>query len=566
MGVLERLNVGIVGAVGRGGSFRTGFEANGAHIHAVCDVQADRLDECAHQLGADEKYVDCAEMLEESDLDAVVIGTPMHLHMPQSIMALEKDLHVLSEVPAGVSIEECRSLMTACQRSKGTYMMAENFIYIKTNVLVKELVRQGLFGEVYYAEGEYLHELKELNEKTPWRRKWQTGIDGITYGTHSLGPILQWMQGDRVARVCCQGSGRNYRDTRGDPYHQDTSVMLCKTAKGALVKIRVDMVSDRPHAMTNYQLQGTDGVYESSRGGPTDRAKIWLRALSREVAWFDVESLVRLDDFSNKHLPEMWRNPPAEALHAGHGGGDYFEVQDFVRAVKGEAPCPVGIHEAMDMTLPGLVSQQSIAQGGAWLDVPDSRTWVSGQSEGQLHMIWPRRRVDSPPAPAVPEGYLLRCYTDADRAGYLELMRRAGFEGWDQKKVSELLQKVLPDGFFVVEYRQTGGIVATATALHSPRALHPCGGELGWVAADPAHRGKGLGLAVCAAATARLIRAGYKNIYLRTDDLRVPAIKTYLKLGYEPLLCAEGMVARWQRLYEQLGLAVPEGGFTQYAI
>jgi hypothetical protein len=63
------------------------------------------------------------------------------------------------------------------------------------------------------------------------------------------------------------------------------------------------------------------------------------------------------------------------ARKAGHGGGDYFEIVDFVNAVTGKAPCPIGIHEAMDMTLPGLVSQQSIAQGGAWLTVPDSRQW-----------------------------------------------------------------------------------------------------------------------------------------------------------------------------------------------
>jgi hypothetical protein len=74
-------------------------------------------------------------------------------------------------------------------------------------------------------------------------------------------------------------------------------------------------------------------------------------------------------------MPEMWRNPPKEALKAGHGGGDYFEVFDFVRSIVDGAPCPIGIDEAMDMTLPGLVSQASIAQGGAWLDVPDSRAW-----------------------------------------------------------------------------------------------------------------------------------------------------------------------------------------------
>jgi len=312
---------------------------------------------------------------DDVEIDAVIIGTPMQFHAPQAIQALERGIGVLCEVTAGVSIDECRQLVAACKKSKAAYMMAENYAYIKNNVLVRELVRQGLFGTVYYAEGEYLHELKGLNEITTWRRKWRTGIEGCTYGTHSLGPILQWMSGDRVVRVCCEGSGHHHKDPRGADYAQDTAVMLCKTARGALVKIRVDMLSDRPHAMANYQLQGTDGCYESGRDGPVDRAKIWLRTLSEKVVWHDVQSLIDNDELSAKFLPESWRNPPPEALRAGHGGGDFFEVGDFFRAVRGEAPAPFGIHESMDATLPGLISQQSIENGGAWLDVPDSRKW-----------------------------------------------------------------------------------------------------------------------------------------------------------------------------------------------
>ncbi len=550
---LEKLNVGIVGAAGRGRSFKAGLEAAGARIRAVCDIRADRLDGCARLLGADEKYSDYADMLEKSDIDAVVVGTPMQFHVPQSILALEKGLHVLSEVPAGVSIEECRKLVEACGRSNAVYMMAENCTYIKTNVLVKELARQGLFGQVYYAEGEYLHELKELNELTPWRRRWQTGIDGITYGTHSLGPILQWMPGDRVVRVCCEGSGKHYRDPRDEYYHQDTSVMLCKTARGALIKIRVDMVSDRPHAMTNYQLQGTDGVYESSRGGPCDRGKIWLRALSGEIRWHDLDALLALDELADKYLPEMWRRPPPEALRAGHGGGDYFEVLDFINAIQGKAPCPIGIHQAMDMTLPGLVSQQSIAEGGKWLPVPDSREWVTARPEAQLKMVWPERLLDRPPAPKLPNDYYLRGYTDMDESRYLALMKKAGFEGWNRERLTKVLKNVLPGGFFVVQHGPSGFIVAAAMAVDRPTEEHPRAGELGWVAGDPEHKGKGLGLAVSAAATARLIQAGYRHIYLLSDDWRLPAMKTYLKLGYEPVMYREDMADRWQKVLAKLG-------------
>jgi len=371
MPVSQKLNVGIVGAAGRGAGFRQALEASGrVRIHAVCDIQQDKLEEARVRLGATEKYVDYDEMLAKSELDAVVIGTPMPLHAPQSVAALRAGLHVLSEVPAGVSIEECRELVQACKQSEAVYMMAENYTYTRPNVLVRGLVKEGLFGDVYYAEGEYIHELKALNEVTRWRRRWQTGINGITYPTHSLGPILQWFEGQRVTRVCCAGSGHHYRDPRGEFYeNEDSCVMLCRMSGGGLVKIRVDMLSERPHAMTNYQLQGTAGSYESARR-PGEKNNIWLRALHGEPhQWHDLEEL------ADRYMPPMWRQPPEEARKAGHGGGDYFEVLDWLGSILEGRPCPIGVHEAMDMTLPGLVSQHSILQDGAWLEVPDSRAW-----------------------------------------------------------------------------------------------------------------------------------------------------------------------------------------------
>ena len=371
MGKLDNLNIGVVGAAGRGASFRSAFDAHPiTNIHAVCDIREELLPEAAAKLGATETYADYEEMLEKSSVDAVVIGTPMAFHAPQAIAALKRDVHVLSEVTAAVSIEESRELVAAASASKAVYMMAENYTYRKSNALVKELVKNGLFGEVYYGEGEYLHELKGLNEITTWRRKWQTGIDGITYGTHSLGPILQWMAGDRVVRVCCEGSGHHYLDPRGDAYeNQDACVMLAKTRKEGLIKIRVDMLSDRPHAMTNYSLQGTKGCYESARSRG-ERDRIWLADLCEDKnEWMD------LADLEEEHMPEIWREPTEAAQKAGHGGGDYFEVLDFVNTIVEGTPCPIGIHEAMDMTLPGLMSQASVAQGGAWMDVPDSRDW-----------------------------------------------------------------------------------------------------------------------------------------------------------------------------------------------
>ena len=78
--------------------------------------------------------------------------------------------------------------------------------------------------------------------------------------------------------------------------------------------------------------------------------------------------------------------------------------------------------------------------------------------------------------------------------------------------------------------------------------------ELGWVAVAPAHQKKGLGRAVCLAVLAFMREQGYERCYLTTDDPRLPAIKSYLGMGFSPALEHESHPERWATVCEGLGL------------
>lgn len=313
----DRVEVGIVGAAGRGRGFFSAFRNNPRTvITSLCDINLESLRKTAAESGLENcrLFENYEEMLDSASINAVMIGTPMHLHVPQAIMALERGIHVLSEVPVGVSIEECRQLVEAKKRSKATYMMAENYCYIRSNVLVGEIAKAGLFGELYFGEGEYIHELKGLNEITKWRRRWQTGVNGNTYPTHSLGPVYQWFGERRVVEVCCYGTGHHYRDPRGDLYeNEDSTFTACKLECGGLINLRLDMLSNRPANCAYYSLQGTKGCYEAPRGFG-DKHKIFLMDRHEWETWYDLEEL------AEEFLPERWLNPPKEALESGHWG------------------------------------------------------------------------------------------------------------------------------------------------------------------------------------------------------------------------------------------------------
>lgn len=365
----ERLRVGIVGP--RGLAYASGFRAlPGVELVALCDINADVVREQAarHEIG--QTFTRLENML--NAVDAIVLATPMHLHVPQAIVALNAGKHVLSEVTAAVTLEECWRLLDAVQASGKTYMMAENYCYQRDNVLVRELVRNGLFGDVYFGEGEYLHEVRSYHHSPDgdptWRAFWQVGQRGCTYGTHSLGPVMQWFAArdpnERVARVSCFGSGIH---TAPEHPHDDTCLMLCQLQSGKLVKVRLDMLSNRPNQATYYALQGTTGVYEASRveGAP---GQVWFgeNKPGEHRQWRP------LSDFADR-LPDFWRDPPPEARQAGHGGGDFFVVRDFVEAVQAQSPPPIDIFTSLEWTAAGLCSQISIENGGVPIVVPNFR-------------------------------------------------------------------------------------------------------------------------------------------------------------------------------------------------
>ena len=94
---MSPINIGIVGAAGRGKSFKNACAASGRlNIQAVCDTDAANLETVRATLGAPQKFLDYGELLDKADVQAVIIATPMQFHAPMAIAALQRDIHVLS--------------------------------------------------------------------------------------------------------------------------------------------------------------------------------------------------------------------------------------------------------------------------------------------------------------------------------------------------------------------------------------------------------------------------------------------------------------------------------------
>jgi predicted dehydrogenase len=372
----DKIRVGIAGA--RGLVYMPGFlDMPGVEVTALCELNPDILQTKADAFGIPNRYRIYEDMLDASVVDAVFLATPMQLHVPQSLAALAAGKHCLSEVIAATTMDELFWLKEAAEKSDKVYMLCENYCYRPDAVLIRKMVEQGRFGEIYYAESEYVEDIKSWlvypNGKPSWRQYWQVGKRGAFYPTHCLGPIMKWFAGDSIDEVSCFGVGPftdpNYRQ-------EDSSTAMIRLKSGKLISVRVDVMSNRPNQIIYYVLQGTRGAVETGRGIPSNKGpdKVYFTdgqvRVSRGIDW---EDLWKYSDL----LPDEYRNMPAAARKlAANGdynccGGDYFVVQDFIRACRGEILSPVNVYEACEWSAVAILSELSAQNNGRAMKMPD---------------------------------------------------------------------------------------------------------------------------------------------------------------------------------------------------
>jgi len=372
------IRFGIIGAghvgvgTARGDSFIRSLETvPEARVAAICDVSRENADRAAAMADA-QAFTDLEPFL-ESGLDAVIVCTPIRFHAEQAAAALARGIHVLSEVPAVNTLDAARQLADAAEASSAHYMLAENYRYLDEVELVKRMVDDGCFGELYYGEGAYIHDCRELwrdaGGAPTWRGQTGTGIGLGVYCTHSLGPLLYFFE-DRVTQVAALANETSrVAPGRGGMFNYK---MLMRTARGATLEVRVDTVSPRPHAASYYALQGSKGSYEGERG-LGDEAKVWLESEHEpsrcgESAWWH-----HLMGYAERYIPERLA-VGEEARAGGHGTTEYWMLKDFLAAVERDGTPAIDVYRALDYTVPGICAIESVAQSGAAVPVPDFRT------------------------------------------------------------------------------------------------------------------------------------------------------------------------------------------------
>lgn len=161
------------------------------------------------------------------------------------------------------------------------------------------------------------------------------------------------------------------------------------------------------------------------------------------------------------------------------------------------------------------------------------------------------RNMDSLPDICMPEGYALRTYVPGDEDAWARIMT-TGIGEWTADMCHEELTakpQFIPEGlFFAVKDGETIGS-ACAWRTSADETRH---GYIHMVCVLPEHRGLQLGYLLTLAVLRYLRDHGFQDACLDTDDWRVPAIKAYLRLGFEPHYYDDSHRDRWQAIADKI--------------
>ncbi len=367
----RKINVAIAG-LGFGAEFIPIYQQHpGANLVAICQRTRSRLDEIGDAFGIQKRYADYDEMLQDDEIDAVHINTPIPDHGAQSIKALKAGKHVACTVPMATTVEECEEIVRLCKEKGLTYMMMETVVYSREFLYMKELYDKGELGKVQFLKASHQQDMDG------WPGYWP-GLPPMYYATHCVGPVLGLLRSE-AEYVSCFGSGTIREEMHrfyGSPYAVETTQIKLRNSdlSAHVYRSLFDVARQYRESFEVYgSLKSVEwpliegkplGVHTAKKPEPEIPEEVecpdFAKLLPEEIRRFTTKGVYDADE--HQHL--------SFAQGGGHGGSHPHLVHAFVKALQeGSDPYPNAVQSA-NITCVGILAHESAKQGGRIIPLP----------------------------------------------------------------------------------------------------------------------------------------------------------------------------------------------------
>jgi myo-inositol 2-dehydrogenase / D-chiro-inositol 1-dehydrogenase len=207
----DTVRVAFIG-VGNRGSYLLQHMKNvpGIRVVALCDLNAETLAKAAAATPGADTVSDYHKLLDRSDIDAIVIATPVDTHKQIAIAALDSAKHVYSEKPMALNPEECRSILTAAKSAKGIYQAGFQLRHDPNRHASVNFIHSGGLGRVLFCQG-YRH-TGDLPRETAWYFDANRSGNNIVEQACHILDLFTWSIGDHPLRAMGSGGINLYKD------------------------------------------------------------------------------------------------------------------------------------------------------------------------------------------------------------------------------------------------------------------------------------------------------------------------------------------------------------------
>lgn len=349
-------------------------------------------------------FEDYHDMLSSDDVEAIFVATGWESHVGVSIECMRAKKATAMEVGGAYNLDELWELVDVWEETKTPFMFMENCCFGEYELMVTNMVRQGILGKISHCSGAYAHDLREeianVRERAHYRRQNYIDRNCENYPTHDLGPIAKILgvnRGNRMTKLVSVSSiAQGFHEYVVESPDADKSLLDVKFNQGDIVNTLITCEDGRTIALKldtalprfysrEFSVHGTKGLYSELAHA------VFIEGCGNH---WDTRSFLGNDQsFLDKYSTKMWQALTKEDRESGHGGMDLFEWKAFAKALINGEEMPVDVYDAASWMAITCLSEESIKKG-VQMDIPDFTRGKYKDRPLQDVIDWDKERLD----------------------------------------------------------------------------------------------------------------------------------------------------------------------------